>query len=94
MRFGELSIDTTSREVRVHGEVLETTMKEFDLLAFLAASPKQVFNRAEILEKVWETSPKQKSDSTVTEHIRRLRKKLDGKGCIRTVRGVGYLFEP
>jgi DNA-binding response OmpR family regulator len=98
MTFGSLSIDLTSRVVRIDGEILPTTMKEFDLLVFLASSPKQVFNRAQLLEKVWGFTPTRRNESTVTEHIRRLRNKLEGPGgqqrWIRTVRGVGYLFEP
>jgi len=98
MSFGALSIDTTSRVVRIDGKILATTMKEFDLLVFLAGSPRQVFNRSQLLEKVWGCAPTPRNESTVTEHIRRLRNKLDGTGrqnhWIRTVRGVGYLFEP
>jgi len=56
MRFGELTIDTTAREVRVGGELVEMTMKEFDLLVFLASSPHQVFNRGQLLEGVWGSS--------------------------------------
>jgi len=98
MRFGELSIDTSAREVRVDGELVETTMKEFDLLAFLASSPNQVFNREQLLARVWDSSSTWQDEGTVTEHIRRIRNKLDGRGLrcrwIRTIRGVGYRFEP
>lgn len=98
LAFGGLSIDTTSREVRLGGEVIETTMKEFDLLAFLAASPRQVFSREQLLDHVWGSSSSWQDDGTVTEHVRRIRQKLrcnsDDKGWIRTVRGVGYRFEP
>lgn len=98
LKFGELSIDTSSREISVGDHVVETTMKEFDLLAFLASSPRQVFSREQLLDHVWGSSPTWQDDGTVTEHIRRIRQKL---GCgraanswIRTVRGVGYRFEP
>jgi two-component system, OmpR family, phosphate regulon response regulator PhoB len=98
MRFGELSIDTSSREVKVNEELVETTMKEFDLLAFLARSPNQVFNREQLLARVWDSSSTWQDDGTVTEHIRRIRNKLERDGrrsrWIRTVRGVGYRFEP
>ncbi|MGH8988943.1 MAG: response regulator, partial [Acidimicrobiales bacterium] len=50
IEFGDLTIDGTSREVRLRGELVETTMKEFDLLAFLAASPRQVFSREQLLD--------------------------------------------
>lgn len=100
LRFGELTIDTASREVRVGGVLVETTAREFDLLAFLAESPRQVFSREQLLEQVWGSSSAWQDDGTVTEHVRRLRRKLDdhsasaGRHWISTVRGVGYRFEP
>ena len=98
MEFGELSIDTTSREVRVGTLPIDTTMKEFDLLAFLAASPRQVFSREQLLDHVWGSSSAWQDDGTVTEHVRRIRQKLcrtEQRDCwIQTVRGVGYRFEP
>jgi DNA-binding response OmpR family regulator len=96
--FGRLVIDTTTREIRVDGEVRETTAKEFDLLAFLASSPRQVFSRDQLLEQVWGSSSQWQDSATVTEHVRRIRKKLeddpDHPRWITTVRGVGYRFEP
>jgi DNA-binding response OmpR family regulator len=98
LEYGELSIDTTSREVRLGGRLVEMTMKEFDLLLFLASSPRQVFSREQLLDHVWGSSSAWQDDGTVTEHIRRVRHKLMGDGprerWIRTVRGVGYRFEP
>jgi DNA-binding response OmpR family regulator len=96
MDFGDLRIDTGSREVRVGGRLIETTPKEFDLLAFLAASPRQVLTREELLDHVWGSSSATfQDDGTVTEHVRRIRQKLEPPGdrWIRTVRGVGYRFE-
>lgn len=98
LEFGELTIDTTSREVRLRGELIDTTMKEFDLLSFLASSPRQVFSREQLLDHVWGSSSAWQDDGTVTEHIRRIRQKLRTTETrdrwIRTVRGVGYRFEP
>src|SRR5487761_488393 len=54
--FGDLTIDTVSREIRITGDVIETTPKEFDLLVFLASSPRQVFTREQILIHVWGSS--------------------------------------
>jgi two-component system phosphate regulon response regulator PhoB len=97
VRFGDLTIDTTAREVHVGGALVEMTLKEFDLLAFLAASPRQVFSREQLLDHVWGSSSQWQDDGTVTEHIRRLRQKLRGTGSeerwVRTVRGVGYRFQ-
>ena len=98
LAFDGLSIDVETREVAVHGTVVTTTAREFDLLAFLAASPRQVFSRQQLLEQVWDSSSEWQDAATVTEHIRRLRRKVEDdpdRPCrITTVRGVGYRFEP
>jgi DNA-binding response OmpR family regulator len=96
--FDGLAIDLGTREVTVGGGKVEMTAKEFDLLAFLAGSPRQVFSRDQLLHQVWGSSSDWQSDATVTEHVRRLRKKIevdpDNPRWIMTVRGVGYRFEP
>lgn len=95
--FGPLTIDAVTREVHLSGELVETTAKEFDLLAFLASSPRQVFTREQLLAQVWGSSSAWQDAGTVTEHIRRIRRKIEDEGSerwIRTVRGVGYRFEP
>ena len=95
--FGRLTIDLDAREIRVAGTLIEMTAKEFDLLAFLAASPRQVFTRDQLLEQVWRSSTAWQDAGTVTEHIRRIRRKLEAEGettWVRTIRGVGYRFEP
>jgi DNA-binding response OmpR family regulator len=98
LEFGELNIDPLAREVRVSGELVETTAKEFALLAFLAGSPRQVFTREQLLAQVWDSSSAWQDAGTVTEHIRRIRRKIeadpDRPRWVRTVRGVGYRFEP
>jgi DNA-binding response OmpR family regulator len=96
--FDGLEIDGQSREVRVDGASVELTAKEFDLLAFLAAAPKQVFSRSQLLEHVWESSTEWQDASTVTVHIRRIRRKIERDPneprWLATVWGVGYRFEP
>jgi DNA-binding response OmpR family regulator len=98
LEFGDLVIDTLAREIRVSGALVETTAKEFALLAFLAGSPRQVFTREQLLSQVWDSSSEWQDAGTVTEHIRRIRRKIeadpDSPRWVRTVRGVGYRFEP
>ena len=95
--FDGLEIDGRSREVRVDGELVELTAKEFDLLVFLASAPRQVFSRGQLLEQVWESSTDWQDASTVTVHIRRIRRKIERDPneprWIATVWGVGYRFE-
>jgi two-component system phosphate regulon response regulator PhoB len=89
----DLSIDPWAREVALDGEHVALTAREFDLLAFLAAHPRQVFTRAQLLEQVWSSSASWQKETTVTEHVHRLRHKL-GPHHLVTVRGVGYRLEP
>jgi DNA-binding response OmpR family regulator len=96
--FGDLRLDLTTREVVVRGVAVAMTAKEFDLLAFLASSPRQVFGREQLLQQVWASSSDWQDDATVTEHVRRVRRKIeenpDHPRWVTTVRGVGYRFEP
>src|SRR5581483_8113756 len=98
LTFGALEIDETTRDVRVRGAAVELTAKEFDLLVFLARSPRRVFTRAQLLERVWGSATQWQDDATVTQHVHRLRHKLEADPgrptWLRTVRGVGYRFEP
>jgi two-component system phosphate regulon response regulator PhoB len=94
----DLVIDRGSREVTVAGTRVELTKREFDLLAFLAAHPRRVFSRQELLTEVWGSSEDWQVPATVTEHVRRVRLKLEGDPAnprwIHNVRGVGYRFAP
>ena len=97
MDFGRLIVDPDRREVTVEGARVELTAREFDLLAFLAAIPKRVYTRAQLLEQVWDSSPEWQDPATVTVHIRRIRQKIeeqpDHPRHLVTVWGVGYKFE-
>ncbi|HTT58637.1 MAG TPA: response regulator transcription factor [Acidimicrobiales bacterium] len=96
--FGDLQINENTHEVRLAGQLLDLTSKEFSLLSFIATTPRQVYTRSQLLEHVWASSSEWQNEATVTEHIRRLRAKIetdpDHPKWIKTVRGVGYRFEP
>ncbi len=96
IEHGDLVIDRSTHRVAVDGEIVELTPKEFHLLAFLAESPDQVFSREDLLEHVWGSTQEWQDPATVTEHIRRLRLKLEVDPStprwLHTVRGVGYRF--
>ncbi len=98
LEFEGLVIDSRSREVRRDGELVELTPKEFDVLAHLAASPRRVFSRADLLRDVWQSSPDWQDSATVTVHVRRIRNKIEtdpeNPRWITTIWGVGYRFEP
>ena len=96
MTVGSLTIDTSRRLVFVAGERVELTKREFDLLAFLAAHPRHVFTRPELLQQVWGSSEQWQVPATVTEHVRRIRLKIEADPSdpqfVQNVRGVGYRF--
>jgi DNA-binding response OmpR family regulator len=89
LRLAEVELDLDARMVRKHGEPVRLTRKEFDLLALLAEQPGAVRTRAEILERVWQTTW-QGSSRTLDVHVASLRAKLDAPELVETVRGVGY----
>ena len=98
LSFGGLTVDLKGREVRVLGETVPLTRKEYEILELLALHAGRVFSREQIYEKVWQLDALG-SPETVTEHVKRVRKKLEtadprSAGRIATVWGVGYKWEP
>lgn len=96
VRVGSIEIDVARREVTMNGAAMTVTTKEFDLLAYLAAHPGQIFTRHQLLSRIWGFDY-DGTDRTVDVHVSWLRTKLrkvDGHDYFRTVRGVGYAFRP
>ena len=95
IRVGDMVIDPVAHLVTIKGQPVTLTVKEFDLLWFLAGSPGQVFTRDQLLDKVWGYNFFGDA-STVTVHVRRLREKIEADptrpAYILTVWGVGYKF--
>ncbi len=95
--FGELIIDLLAHEAFRDGQLLALTNREFELLAFLASSPRRTFSRAQLLEYVW-GGDRWQDEATVTEHMHRLRRRVEVDPSrprrLATVRGAGYRFDP
>jgi len=94
LTVGALTLDRITREVSAHGQTVELTTREFNLLEYLMRSPGRVLTRTQILEHVWgyDFNP---STNVVDVCIQRIRKKIDladNSSWIESVRGVGYLF--
>jgi len=91
--FGELLIDPNTRDVVVHGTPVSLTVREFDLLYYLATHPNRVFTRDQLMDAVWGYTFAADT-STVTVHMRRLREKIERDPTqpyyLLTVWGVGY----
>lgn len=94
LQVGDLRLDRLTHQVLRGDRLIDLTVKEFDLLAYLMQNPQQVFTKEQILENVWGYNFG--GDSNVIEvYIRYLRLKLEQQGEIRiihTVRGVGYVI--
>ncbi|BDU49709.1 response regulator [Haliovirga abyssi] len=89
--FGELKINNKSHQVYLENKELKLSPKEYELLLFFSENKDKAISREEILNKIWGYD--YFGDlRTIDTHIKRLRKKLNGKFII-TVRGTGYRFE-
>ncbi len=97
LKCGDLTIDINRYEIKRGDEIIELTLREFELVKFLAAQRGQIFSRESLLEKVW--GYEYYGDvRTVDVTVRRLREKLERMPSkpeyILTKRGVGYYFNP
>jgi DNA-binding response OmpR family regulator len=94
---GEVVLDHLQRSVKVRGQPVTLTAKEFDLLHYLMAHPGEVFTRDELLDAVWDKGFVG-GPATVTVHIRRLREKIERDPSrpshLKVVWGTGYKFDP
>ncbi|WP_420454185.1 response regulator transcription factor [Rubrivirga sp.] len=92
---GALAVDPVRREVTVGGEPVHLTVREFDLLLFLARHPDRPFTRGQLLQQIWDITY-EGYDRTIDSHVQRLRAKIEADpgnpAFVRTVWGVGYKF--
>lgn len=93
--FGDLVVDLSRRQVWVHGERVDLTATEFEILRFLAAHPGWVYSRQQIMQQLWDGNFYGETRSADV-HIQRIRKKIEpdprNPRYIQTVRGMGYKF--
>ncbi len=93
LKYGEIELVSEEHLVKVEGESIELTRKEFAILELLMKSPRRVFTRENLLDQVWGMEAALET-RTVDMHIASLRGKLGEAGkLIQTVRGVGYKLE-
>ncbi|MCL6457427.1 MAG: response regulator transcription factor [Gorillibacterium sp.] len=88
---GSLQLNENTYEAFLHGQRIDLSTKEFQILSFLCLHPNQVLSREQIYENVW--GDEYGDINTVTVHIKNIRKKVGKElDCIKTVWGVGYKF--
>jgi DNA-binding response OmpR family regulator len=96
LKLGELEIDASSMTVRVGGQTVFTTVREFRLLEYLACHRGRVFTRDQLLDAVWKETAFV-TPRSVDVYIRRLREKIERDPrhprLLKTLRGIGYRFE-
>jgi DNA-binding response OmpR family regulator len=97
LAFDGLTVDPVARRVVVGSDEVALTVREYDLLLFLARHPGQVFSRDQLMDAVWQYAF-YTDTSTVTVHVRRLRSKIEADASeprwLQTIWGVGYRFQP
>ena len=95
LNIGDLMINEGMRKVRIRGENIELSPKEFDLLVLLASNPGKTYTRMQLLNKIWGYEF-EGFEHTVNSHINRLRSKVEQNmqepEYILTTWGVGYKF--
>ncbi|MBW3621820.1 MAG: response regulator transcription factor [Armatimonadetes bacterium] len=95
LAYGPLQLNLVSRKLRVEGQPVELTRREFDLLEMFMRHPGRVFTRETLLSRVWGEA-EFIDDRTVDVHVRWLRQKIEADpsrpALIQTVRSVGYRF--
>jgi two-component system response regulator MprA/two-component system response regulator TrcR len=92
LRVGDLEVNTTTREVRRGERQIDLTVREYELLEFMARNPRRALSRDLLLSRVWGEESRAETN-VVDVYVTYLRKKLEGRGeprLIQTVRGVGY----
>ncbi|RUO46477.1 response regulator transcription factor [Pseudidiomarina donghaiensis] len=89
LAVGALQLDTQTREVTLHGEPIHLSRREFELLKTLMHAPERVHSRDKLELAVFDNDADIESNA-LEVHVSNLRKKLGGKDCIETIRGIGY----
>ncbi|MHC1736214.1 MAG: response regulator transcription factor [Erysipelotrichaceae bacterium] len=93
LKFGQISMDLTRREVTINEKRSELTKKEFELLEYFVKNPNVVLSRDTILNEIWNFD--YDGDTRIVDvHIFKLRNKLQNSNVtIRSSRGIGYILE-
>ncbi|MFB2880007.1 response regulator [Floridanema aerugineum] len=97
LTYDRLCLDPVSRQVTYNGQLLKIGRKEYLILELLLRHPHQVFNRSEIIDRLWSLDQEIPTEATVKSHIRSIRRKLEqvgGEDLIQTLYGQGYRLNP
>lgn len=88
-----ITLDQNRRTVSCHGEDINLSAAEYQLLLYLMQNKGRIVTREKILEQVWDVNGNYVNNNTLTVTMKRLRDKLHQPPCLKTVRSVGYRME-
>jgi len=97
LTFERLRLDPVSREVTYDGQLLKIGRKEYLILELLLRHPSLVFNRHDIIDRLWSLDEEVPTEATVKSHVRSIRRKLEqvnASELIETLYGQGYRLNP
>ena len=89
---GRVSLDVNTLRVFLSGREIDLSMTEFRLLQYFLENKNHVLLKEQILQRIWDCDGNYVEENTLSVNVSRLRKKL-GSNCIRTIQGMGYLWE-
>ncbi|MBD5444526.1 MAG: response regulator transcription factor [Lachnospiraceae bacterium] len=89
---GDISLDVNTLRVFLSGREIDLSMTEFRLLQYFLENKNRVLLKEQILQRIWDCDGNFVEENTLSVNVSRLRKKL-GSNCIRTIQGMGYLWE-
>ena len=96
LRIGGIELDDDAKTVRLNGEAVNLTPKEYDIPRFLMQNPGKVFSPSEIYRRVWDDLPLN-ADNALAVHIRHIREKIEYNPAepryLKVVWGKGYKME-
>lgn len=91
INFKNIEINLENRIIKKQGKEIKLTPKEFELFIYLYENQDKALKREKIFERIWDNE--EIDTTTLTLHIQRIRKKLDLKNEIKTIHGLGYIFQ-
>lgn len=92
LESGDISLNVNTLRAFLSGEEIDLSMTEFRLLQYFLENKNRVLLKEQILQQIWDCDGNYVEENTLSVNISRLRKKL-GSNCIRTIQGMGYLWE-
>lgn len=89
--IGSVCLDLAQRRLKINGELIELSKREFELLTYFFENKNRVLTRCQLEQHAYEENEEPESNA-LEVHVHKLRKKLGNNAAIKTIRGVGYML--